>query len=167
MEQYPKRKHPRLKCYDYTLPGYYHATIHTTENGPALSKVVPTANPVGAAVILTGLGRIAKQQLLELEQRYGHVKIDKYVIMPNHIHVIIRLTDYGYGLEPRPSLMDVLCAYKSLTTRLCNQALGTPAKKLFQTSFYETVLRTERAYQECWLYIDGNPGKWLEGVFDD
>ena len=81
--------------------------------------------------------------------------------MPNHIHAIIRLTEETAGASPRPTLMDVVSAYKSLTTRECNRMQNTPGRKIFQTSFYETVIRNEKGYQECWAYIDGNPAKWL------
>ena len=89
------------------------------------------------------------------------MKIDKHVIMPTHIHVIIVLGENTAGDSQRSTLSDIICAYKSLTTRACNQVFNTPGKKLFQTSFYESVLRNEQAYLECWRYIDGNPGKWL------
>lgn len=166
MEQYPKRKHPRLKQYDYSLPGYYYVTIHTEPHTPALSSVGRGRSPTEAVVTMTKMGVIAEQQLHSLEHRYNNVKIDKYVIMPNHIHVILRLMKVA-GASPRPTLMDVVGTYKSLTTRECNLADRTPGRKLFQTSFYETVLRNERSYQECWKYIDGNPGKWLEGFYED
>ncbi len=158
----PKRKHPRLKNYDYSLPGYYYVTIHTNDSEYRLSTVGRTADPAGEAVLkLTKLGEIAQRQLLELEGRYPCVKIDKFVIMPTHIHAIIQLGDKAAGASPRPTLMEVIQVYKSLTTRLCNQLNQTPGRKLFQTSFYETVLRNERAYQECWRYIDDNSAKWL------
>ena len=126
-----------------------------------MSSVGRGLGPAGAVTHLTQVGKIAEQQLFALEKRYPCVKIDKYVIMPNHIHAIFRLTEAA-GASPRPTLMDVVGTYKSLTTRTCNQLCGTPGRKLFQTSFYETVLRNEKAYQECWLYIHGNPAKWLE-----
>ena len=158
------RKHPRLKTYDYSLPGYYYVTIHTAAPECRLSTVGRGLAPAGEPFVkLTRLGKIAQLQLKELENRFPNVEIDKYVIMPNHIHAIIRLHETA-GASPRPTLMDVVGTFKSLTTRLCNQLDHTPGRKLFQTSFYETVLRNERAYQECWLYIDGNPSKWLEGA---
>ena len=134
---------------------------------PVLSTVGRGLAPAGAVVQLTALGRIVEHQLISLEQRYTNVKIDKYAIMPNHIHTIIRLTEETAGASPRPTLMDVVGAYKSLMTRACNLADNTPGRKLFQTSFYDTVLRNEKAYQECWRYIDGNPGKWMEGFYED
>lgn len=97
------------------------------------------------------------EHLLLLEQRYPYVKIDKYVFMPTHVHVIIRLYD---GAIPRPGLNDIVGAYKSLATRAINIVRNTPGQSQFQRSFYETVIRSENAYQSCWRYIDENPEKW-------
>ena len=152
------RKHPRLKHYDYSLPGYYYVTIHTEEAAPSLSDIRQASMPNEVQVVLTPIGKLAEQELFALENRYPHVKIDKYAIMPTHIHAIVQLLA-GYGT--RSGLTDIICAYKSLPTRACNQMLGVSGRKLFQTSFFESVLRNEQAYQECWKYIDENPIKWL------
>ena len=154
----PKRKHPRLKNYDYSQPGYYYVTIHNEKGQPALSTVGRGLAPAEARILLTAAGEIAQCQLFALEKRYPYVRIDKYVVMPTHIHAIIRLEA---GALPRPTLMDILCAYKSLTTRELNRIFVTPGQKRFQTSFFETVLRNEKAYRECWQYIENNPAKWL------
>ena len=159
--EYQKRKRPRLKQYDYSLPGYYYVTIHTEKNTPHLSNVQTGGAFHRASVHLTELGKIAQQQLLLLEKRYAHVKMDKYVIMPTHIHAIIRLADGERERNGKPTLMDVVRVFKSLTTRECNVAVNTPGAKLFQTSFYETVLRNETAYQKAWQYIDQNPDHWF------
>ena len=155
---FKERKHPRLKHYDYSLPGYYYVTIHNEKAAPSLSNIRQAAISNEMQVVLTPIGKLAERELFALEERYAHLRINKYVIMPTHIHVIVQLLA---GEGTRPGLSDIICAYKSLTTRACNQMLGTSNKKLFQTSFYESVLRSERAYQECWKYIDENPGKWL------
>ena len=161
----PERKHPRLKEYDYSRNGCYFVTINTEENLPVLSVVgrgLAPAEPV--APVLSDLGVIAQQQLSELEQRYSFVRIDRYIIMPTHIHAIIVLSGPHdtAGASPRPTLMDIICTYKSLTTRLCNRHDGTPGRKLFQTSFYDHIIRSEQAYCEICHYIDSNPTKWLE-----
>ena len=153
----PQRKYPRLKDYDYSLPGYYYVTIHTKFQGNILSQVGRGRDP---AVQLTKIGKVADQQLRQLEVRFPFVRIDKYMIMPTHIHAIIRLLEDSAGASPRPTLMEVVGAYKSITTRECNRIMGTPGQPLFQTSFYESVLRNEKVYQECWRYIDENPLKW-------
>ena len=153
----PQRKYPRLKHYDYSQPGYYYVTIHTQEQ----EAVLPTVGRgLAPAVHLTAIGKLAEQQLFQLEERFPFVRIDKYCIMPTHIHAIIRFLEESAGASPRPTLMDVVCAYKSVTTRMCNSCCHTPGRKLFQASFYEHVIRNEKAYLECWRYIDENPLKW-------
>ena len=158
---FPKRKHPRLKEYDYSQSGYYYVTIQTEKGQPALSTVGRGLAPAGAEVTLTTVGEIARERLLLMEKRYPYIRIIKHVLMPTHIHAIIQLQSETAGASPRPTLMDVVCAYKSLTTRACNHRFNTPGRKLFQTSFYETVLRNEQAFRECWQYIENNPLRWL------
>ena len=92
-----------------------------------------------------------------LEKRYPTLKIDPFVIMPNHIHAIMLLEDTA-GASPRPTIPDIVCAYKSLTTRLCKKAY--PIDKLFQISFYEHVIRGREDYEEIAKYIYENPIKW-------
>ena len=155
--EHKNRKYPRLKEYNHSLPGYYYVTIHNEHNGCLFSHVVPGNAHGRAAVQLTQIGKIAMEQLLLLEQRYPYVEIDKYVIMPTHIHVIIRLLD---GVLPRQGLTEIVGAYKSLATRSINMTQNTPGERQFQRSFYEAVIRNEAVYQSCWKYIDGNPDQW-------
>ena len=155
----PKRKHPRLRNYDYSQAGHYYVTIHSEKGQPPLSVVEQGLAPA-AFVSLTPYGAIAAEQLSLLEARYPYVRIEKHIVMPTHIHAIIHLQNPTSD-QPRPSLTDIICTYKSLTTREMNRSFGTPGQKRFQTSFYESVLRNEQAYLECWQYIDNNPAKWL------
>ncbi|MBE6992300.1 MAG: transposase [Ruminococcaceae bacterium] len=159
--EYHKRKHPRIKEYDYSQPGYYYVTINTLNNAKVLSTVGRGLAPAAIIVELSEVGKVAERQLLELEKRYNHVRIDKYVIMPNHIHVIFVLNEQVAGASPRPTLMDVVCAYKSITTCECNRMDNTPGRKLFQASFYDTVIRNDSAYYETARYIEENPLKWM------
>ena len=156
----PERKHPRLKEYDYSLPGYYYVTICAADETVCLSRVVQGITPNTGEIRLTKAGVIVREQLHSLEHRYPYVRIDKYVIMPNHIHVILRLLAESVERK-RPGITSIVGTFKSLTTRAYNQEFDTPGKKVFQTSFYETVLRNEKAYQECWRSIDDTPAKWL------
>lgn len=155
----PKRKHPRLKNYDYSRDGYYHIVICTERNLPLLSTVGRGLDPA-ADINLTEIGKIAESQLLELEKRYPSVKIDRYAIMPTHIHAVIALTGEAAGSRPRPTLTDIVKTYKSMTTRLCNAKDGAPGRKIFQTSFYDEIIRNEKAYEEIGRYIYDNPLKW-------
>jgi len=94
---------------------------------------------------------------LLLEQRYPSLKIDQYVIMPNHIHVILLLEETAVDSQ-RPTITEIVCAYKSLTTRYCKKV--QPIDKLFQTSFYEHVVRGREDYNEILEYIVNNPKQW-------
>ena len=152
----PNRKHPRLKEYDYSSDNVYFVTICTHNKKQLLSQIV--GRGLAPAVELTEYGEVAEQQLLLLEERFPFVKIDNYVIMPNHIHVIFWFKSQAAGASPRPTLMDVVCAYKSLTTLKCKQI--KPINKLFQTSFYEHIVREGRDYEVKSQYIHENPLKW-------
>ena len=80
--------------------------------------------------------------------------------MPNHIHAIITLSDMAAGASPRPTLTDVVCVFKSLTTAECKKVKN--ADKIFQTSFYEHVIRSDTDYAEIYDYIKYNPDRWHE-----
>ena len=152
----PQRKHPRLRSYDYGSAGAYFITICTHHRKCLLSHIVGRGL-APAETVYTQLGEIAKEQLLQLENRFPTMKIDAYVIMPNHIHAILRLEETA-GASPRPTVTDIVCAYKSLTTRACKQA--SHIEKLFQTSFYEHVIRGQADYNEIAEYIQNNPKQW-------
>jgi len=172
-EDFPNRKHTRLKCYDYSKNGYYFVTICAKDMEQIFCRIIVDDDHVGrglapaekgeSRIILTNYGKIIELQLFELEKRYDFVKIDKYVIMPNHIHAVIVLDGRTAGASPRPTLSDMICTFKSLSTRNCNAVSNVTGRKIFQASFYERVLRSEKEYQQVWQYIDENPKKWLLG----
>jgi len=99
MKELPKRKHPRLKQFDYSEPGYYYVTIHMQKDCPVLSTVGWKIASAESELCLSTLGTIAQEQLLQMQTRYPNVAIDRYVIMPNHIHAIIRLRETA-GASP-------------------------------------------------------------------
>ena len=103
-------------------------------------------------------GKIAEKQLFLLEERYPYLEVDQYVIMPNHIHAIMILHGETAGASPRPTITDIVCAYKSLATRECKKN-GFDGK-LFQTSFYEHIIRGQEDYTEIVKYIYENPIRW-------
>ena len=159
--QYPSRKSARLPEFEYTAGGYF-VTVCTQDRKNILSRVVNQSDPtlvgrgseVTADVTLSEIGVIANDQLVGLEERYPNIKIDKYVIMPNHIHILLRIEQETAGASPRPTLSDVICSFNSLTTRLAGKG------RIFQTSFYDHIIRDMNDYLALWQYIDENPAKW-------
>ena len=152
----PKRKHARLEHYDYSTAGAYFVTICTQSRECLLSRIVGRGL-APAEIQYTAYGQIAQEQLLLLEHRYPSLKIDKYVIMPNHIHMILMLEETAKDCR-HPTIMDIVCAYKSLTTRECKKV--QPIGKIFQSSFYEHVIRGRADYNEIADYIANNPKQW-------
>ena len=153
---FPQRKHPRLKNYDYSTAGAYYITICTHDRRCLLAHIAGQ-ELAPAEIQLTEYGKIAKAQLRLLEDRYPNLSVDQYVIMPNHIHAIFLLEEAA-GDSQCPTITDIICAYKSLTTRECKKA--EPIDKLFQTSFYEHVIRGQKDYAEIAEYIANNPKQW-------
>ena len=162
----PKRKSTRLKDFDYSSAGAYFVTVCTRDRKQILSQVVkPMGTAVGEGLAppeyltqLTPCGKIAQEQLFLLEDRYPSVTIEDYVIMPDHIHIVVFLHETTGGASPSPTLDDVICAFKSLTSRICKQCYGI--EKIFQRSSAEHIVRDKVDYETRKKYIYENPMRW-------
>ena len=163
------RKPTRLKGFDYSSVGAYFVTICTGDRRRVLSEVVKTELFVGEglappaafpthSVKLLPCGQIAEKQLRLLEERFPNVSVEDYMIMPDHIHVIILLKEATGGASPPPTLNDVVCAFKSLTSRECKRQYGV--ETLFQRSFSEHIIRDETDYSVRKNYLRENPLRW-------
>ena len=152
----PKRKHPRLDNYDYSTAGAYFVTICVRDRLHVFSDITKIiTNSVEYKTQLTSYGKIAEAQLLSLPKRYPFLTIDRYVIMPDHIHVVFVFDRKAEEQQLRPSVTDIVCAYKSLTAKECKQ--NGFNGDLFQTSFYEHIIRNEQDYSNIVEYIYDNP----------
>ncbi len=155
----PKRKPLRLPDYDYSGPGAYFVTICTHDRRCILSRIPVGEGLAPPAVELSPVGQCVKEQVLALPKRYPSVHIDNYAIMPNHVHLLVSFDPGSGGASPSPTLSDVVRVLKSLSTRLSRERLGE--LPLWQRSFHEHVIRSERDYREIWEYIDANPARWV------
>jgi len=158
----PNRKPTRLKNFDYSQNGYYFVTICTYNKKCIFGNVV--GQGLAPAVMnLSAFGKIANKEIHNLKNRYENICIDKCVIMPNHIHAIIVIQNKTAGASPCPTLSDIVCTFKSMTTRNCH--LINSKIKIWQTSFHDHIIRNEVDYMKIWEYIDTNPLKWKEDCF--
>ena len=181
----PERKKMRLKQYDYSSAGAYFVTICIQDRKSILSNIIPPVGngaydvpqyPVGDGaydvpqVRLTPIGKIIEKHLLSSENISG-VKIDRYVIMPDHIHAIIFLDPNQYkrnsnksgsssinGTSRAPSptnemLPHVVSAFK----RFCNKEIGN---NIFQRGYMEHIIRDLKDYETRANYIYNNPIRW-------
>ena len=146
-DRFPSRKNPRLKDFDYSSPNYYFITICTFDKACIFGK--PNE--------LNRWGITAGSVLEEIEQHFSNVRIDKYVIMPNHVHMILVLADFNAGIS------QIVGQYKSSVTRKIRET--DPGQKVWQTSFHDHVIRNQKDYERIWLYIDANPQNWDKDCF--
>ena len=153
----PKRKLARLSGFDYSSENYYYVTICTHNR----------ENLFGMPDKITEYGKIAEKHLLNIEKHYDGVFIDKYVVMPNHIHAIIVIgcDPEAERSRPFPTLDTILGLYKSGVSREIHT--HSPQLKVWQKSYFDKILRNEEAYFEVYRYIEENPGKWLMGERED
>ena len=113
--------------------------------------------------VLTQAGKVIEKHLLSSQNIKG-VKIEKYVIMPDHIHAIIILNSDEYisraqGTSKAPSpTNEMLPHIISTFKRFCNKEIG---HNIFQRSYIEHVIRDENDFERRWNYICDNPGRWL------
>lgn len=164
-KDFSNRKELRLKKYDYSSTGAYFVTICVKDRMPILSHIL---KPVGGGALdapqvqLTEIGRIIEKNLLSSENISG-VKIDRYVIMPDHIHAIIFLDSNKYiqrkngsSKAPTPTnavLPRVISAFK----RFCNKEVG---RSIFECGYYEHIVRDRADYETRIKYMYENPIYW-------
>ena len=146
-DRFPARKHPRISGYDYSTPNYYFVTI-CTNNKRCIFGTQSQSNVYAD---------LAEAGLKKIPAHFDKVRIDKYIIMPNHIHVIVVLDN---GAKALPT---VIGQYKSYVARKIHEI--DPDVSVWQTSFHDHVIRNQKSYEQIWNYIDGNRQKWQEDCY--
>ncbi len=166
MNDLPKRKLIRLKDYDYSTPGAYFITICTKDRKHLLGTVK------NEQMLLTEIGQITEQEIKKIESHYHNIKIDKYVIMPNHIHMIIVILD-AERINPFPTIKalkydipNIVGKFKAGVTRIVGNAFMHSAKgSIWQCSYNDHIIRGEKDYDKIWEYIDTNVLRWEKDCF--
>ena len=152
----PKQKPTRLKNYDYSGNGAYFVTICTHNRKCILSDIVGEGLCTLPKNTLTPIGKEIEKSIQYIDENYESAIIDKYVIMPNHIHLIVILNNSeGHG---NPPLQNIIGNMKSFTTKKYGDIL-------WQRSFNGHIIRGKRDYKKIWEYIDTNPLRWEMDCF--
>ena len=160
-EPRPKRKPTRLKGHDYSRPGWYFVTVCTLNRERCLSEVVGRGLLDAPRIRLTPYGEWTEEALRFLDAQSEYIRVDKYVIMPNHIHVLLEVKPGGASGKPRPTNALVPKFFSSLK-RYTDRQAGRP---IWQTTYYDHIVRDEEDYQRIWSYIETNPAKWEEDPY--
>ncbi len=156
-----QRKPMRLKGWDYATPGLYFVTICTHERMCVMGEVDSGEMRLSAA------GEIVDQCWRELPRYYPHVKVEPYVVMPNHTHAIIEIQSDRGGLGNPPlqkahGLTEIIRGFKTLSSRQINERNDTGGAPFWQRSFYDVIIRDEKQLQAIQRYILNNPNLWEE-----
>ena len=146
------RKSPRIKNYDYSGENYYFVTICTAEKKCIFGKPGQ----------LNQLGMIAWEDMSKISQHYENIRIDNFIVMPNHIHAIIEIQSVAKE-EKRKSLDTVIGLYKSGVSKKIHFIY--PDLKIWQRSFHDHVIRNQQQYEKIWNYVAYNHQKWEEDCF--
>ena len=153
----PNRKPTRLKNYNYSNNGYYFITICAHKKQKILSCIVGEGLCALPSIKLTPIGEVVNESINYINNNYTNIFVDKYTIMPNHIHMIISKQTGGHG-DPPLQIYDIIGRFKSFTKNKYNATL-------WQRSFHDHIIRDENDYLKIWNYIDTNPQKWNEDCF--
>ena len=156
----PQRKPTRLSAYDYGSPGAYFITICTEDRRCILSKILVGDGVLDVPCVrLLPYGKIVENTLQEIVKTYSWLTLDQYVIMPNHIHLLLRIEYNGPSGTPAPTnttegkpvpantaLPKLISTFKRFTNKRCGV-------ELWQRSFHDHVVRGENDYLEIWKSI--------------
>jgi len=170
----PIRKHPRLKGYDYGICGGYFITICVKNRESMLGEVVGRDVFIAPTVQLSEYGNIIDKHINIINSLGKGVFVDKYVIMPNHVHMIILLENEmqdcsngamcgaGNGAmktsRPTTTIPNLLRSFKTMVSK----EIGF---SLWQTSYHDHIIRSKEEYRKIWNYIDENPGRWRDDKY--
>ena len=160
MDSKPTRKQTRLRNYDYSQNGAYFVTICTKDRNPILwnASVGAITNRPPVKMSLSKSGRIAEQGIQNIARHYPGITLENYVVMPNHVHLLLLFQQYDSGTNGRlviapTTLSNVIRQMKAYVTK----SLG---ENIWQKSFHEHIVRNRAELQTIWQYIDENPLKW-------
>lgn len=170
MKELPQRKKIRLKGYDYSRAGYYFITFCVQGRHCLLGKVNVGSDDPGApslsfapCVELTEYGNIVQKNILSIEQYYENVYVDNFVVMPNHVHLIIVVRNDDYG-APRSSLPTTALIPRIITSlkKYTNKEIGF---NVWQRSYHDHIIRNDSDYKLIYEYINNNPALWEKDKF--
>ena len=171
----PQRRSPRKAGFDYTTPGAYFVTICSHNRRHIFGHIASNQ------MVLSSVGQIAQDRWAALPDHHPQVKLDQFVIMPNHVHGIIWLhiePDTNLSIRTAPvqsvatvstekaevapgSLGAVVRSYKASVTRIVNQQESGERTKIWQGRYHDSIIRTERALHAIRRYIVENPCRWM------
>lgn len=156
----PNRQSIRLKGWDYTAAGCYFVTINT-QGGRALFGAI-----VNGRAVLSEAGRVAEEEWRKSAVIRKGIELDEYVIMPNHMHGIVRLQGHDascpsgpeFGKPVAGALGTMVGAYKAAVSReIRRRGVLPPERRIWHRNDWDVIVRDEQALAGIRNYIRDNP----------
>lgn len=152
----PTRKPIRLPDYDYSLPNIYFLTICTDKRRNIFWENVGAAIRRPEDITLSAFGKIVHDVISNITDHYSAIRVDYYVIMPDHVHILLRIAADDSGRRiAAPTISTVVNQMKGAASRAAGFSL-------WQKGYYDHIVRSDEDYREIWNYISGNPMQWAE-----
>ena len=161
MKELKSRKTPRLQGFDYNNIGIYFITICTKDRKCILSHIVGTGVLDCPQIQLTKYGEVARKYIDQLNSFYEHISVEEYIIMPNHIHILLFVKKSGQSRTPVPTnttrANNTFSQFISTFKRFCNKEYG---ENIWQPRAYDHIIRDRDDYEKHIKYIRENPMYW-------
>jgi len=152
------RRSIRLQGYDYSQPGAYFITIVIKNREPILGTIKE------GVFYPSRFGHLARMVLTALPKRYPYLQLDEFVLMPDHVHMILVLLEEPrtrrLPTPPRHSITEVVRGFKTESARKINRLRKTQGHAVWKRNYYERIVRDECALRTIRRYIINNPRKW-------
>ena len=171
MKYLPVRKPNRLKGYDYSQAGKYFLTICAKDR----LELFATIEAASCRPQYTHIGNVIEDEIATLSNSYPGVSVDYFVIMPNHIHMIIDIIAADGGRQDAE-----ICGWQDAENRRRQDAAPTVSQMInqwkravsikigysvWQKSFHDHIIRNESEYRKIVEYIKNNPIRWKQDCF--
>ncbi|MBI5635157.1 MAG: transposase [Nitrospirae bacterium] len=163
------RRSIRLKEYDYSQSGAYFVTVCAWQKENIFGEIK------NAKMLLNEYGRLVQEHWEAIPEHFDNVETDEFVIMPNHIHGIVSLSNVGAQfiapfrkattenqgvINHAPTVGEIFRAFKARCAHAINQIRNTTGVPLWQRNFYEHIIRSEDELNRTRQYIRENPARW-------
>ena len=151
------RKSLRIPEYDYSQPGAYFVTVCSHERSMLFGHID------GGQTGLSPIGHAIVRCWTAIPSHFPGVEIDVSVVMPNHIHGIILITAVAQTTPAPPaphSLSAIVGSFKAAVTREVNRGTAPVVQQIWQSGFYEHIIRDEKSLAQIRQYVVDNPLKW-------
>jgi REP element-mobilizing transposase RayT len=167
VKELPVRKSPRLKGYDYSEAGYYFITICTKNRYEMLGRIK------NEQIVLSDYGVAVKREIENISAIRKECIIEKFVVMPNHIHLIVQIVGDDGNRPVVPDKTQADCSHsradchpplRKSVSSMVQGLKGAVSRQigfsLWQRSFHDHIVRDEKSYRKIYEYIENNLMQW-------